>query len=221
LIVIDLVSDERNKMAKQTIQQKLKALQKDWKNTEARIGYEDLPDGDYEGVIKNAVLGLSKNDNLMATYTLEVTEGDFKGRVQYKRQMLETADNISYAKGDLEAIDVDAPDNIADLGETFEQEVVSLAVLFSVVHNKEFVNVYFRERLEEASKESEPKEDNEESGDEDALTADDVRAYLDEDDEGESIFTEIIKDNDLDIDPDDYATWSEVADLIIDQLDLE
>ena len=210
-------------MAKQTIQQKLKALQKDWKNTEARTGYEDLPNGDYEGVIKNAVLGLTKDENnpkLMATYTLEVTEGDFAGRTQYKRQMVETADNIAYAKGDLDAIDVDAPDNIADLGETFEQEVVGLAILFSVVHNKEFVNVYFRERLEEVSKNSEPKDGSGNSGDDD-LTADDVRSYLDEEDEGESILTEIIKDNDLDIDPDDYATWSEVADLIIDQLELE
>jgi hypothetical protein len=211
-------------MAKQTIQQKLKALQKDWKNTEARTGYEDLPDGSYEGVIKNAVLGLTKDENnpkLMATYTLEVTEGDFKGRTQYKRQMVETADNIAYAKGDLDAIDVDAPDNIADLGETFEQEVVGLAILFSVVHNKEFVNVYFRERLEGAGKESKTEEETEDSEDEGDLTADDVRGYLDEDDEGESILTEIIKDNDLDIDPDDYATWSEVADLIIDQLKLE
>ena len=211
-------------MAKQTIQQKLKALQKDWKNTEARTGYEDLPNGDYEGVIKNAVLGLTKDENnpkLMATYTIEVTEGDFKGRTQYKRQMVETADNIAFAKGDLDVIDVDAPDNIADLGETFEQEVVGLAILFSIVHNKEFVNVYFRERLEGAGKESKTKEEAEDSEDEGDLTADDVRGYLDEEDEGESIFTEIIKDNNLDIDPDDYATWSEVADLIIDQLDLE
>uniref|UniRef100_A0A6M3JHC8 Uncharacterized protein n=1 Tax=viral metagenome TaxID=1070528 RepID=A0A6M3JHC8_9ZZZZ len=213
-------------MAKQTIQQKLKALQKDWKNTEARTGYEDLPNGDYEGVIKNAVLGLTKDENnpkLKATYTLEVTEGDFKGRAQYKHQMVETVDNIAYAKGDLAAIDVDAPDDITDLGETFEQEVVGLTILFSVVHNKEFVNVYFRERLEGAGKESKTEEETEDSGDQndDTLTADDVRGYLDEDDEGESILTEIIKDNDLDIDPDDYATWSEVADLIIDQLGLE
>lgn len=209
-------------MAKQTIQQKLKALQKDWKSTEARQGYEDLPNGDYEGVIKNAVLGLSKNDNLMATYTLEVTEPeDFKGRTQYKRQMVETADNIAYAKGDLDAIDVDTPDNIADLGETFEQEVVGLPILFSVSHNKEFVNVYFRERLEGVSKEDVSNGDTDNNdGDNDALTADDVRGYLDEDDEGESIFKEIIKDNELKIDPDDYATWSEVADLIIDQLEL-
>ena len=208
-------------MAKQTIQQKLKALQKDWKSTEARTGYEDLPGGDYEGVIKNAVLGLSRNDNLMATYTLEVAEGDFKGRTQYKRQMMETADNIAYGKGDLEAIGVDAPDNIADLGDTFEQEVIGLAVLFSVVHNNEFVNVYFRERLESPDKAEDAKDTTDEDEDEDALTADDVRSYLDEDVEGESILTRIIKDNDLDIDPDDYATWSEVADLIIDQLKLE
>ena len=208
-------------MAKQTIQQKLKALQKDWKNTEARQGYEDLPGGDYEGVIKNAVLGLTKdekNPKLMATYTLEVTEGDFKGRTQYKRQMAETADNIAYAKGDLDAIGVDAPDDIADLGDTFEQEVVGLPILFSVVHNKEFVNVYFRERLEGAEKVESGDDSN---GDDDALTADDVRSYLDEDDEGESMFKEIIKDNELGIDPDEYATWSEVADLIIDQLELE
>lgn len=209
-------------MAKQTIQQKLKALQKDWKNTEARTGYEDLPGGDYEGVIKNAVLGLSKNDNLMATYTLEVAEGDFKGRTQYKRQMVETADNIAYAKGDLEAIGVDAPDDIADLGDTFEQEVVGLPILFTVSHNKEFVNVYFRERLEGVEK-AEPDTDSDDgdNGDDEGLTADDVRSYLDEDDEGESVFAELIRDNDLDINPDEYATWSEVADLIIDQLELE
>lgn len=207
-------------MAKQTIQQKLKALQKDWKSTEARQGYEDLPAGDYEGVIKNAVLSLSKNDNLMATYTLEVIEGDFKGRTQYKRQMVETADNIAYAKGDLDAIGVDAPDNIADLGDTFEQEVVGLPILFSVSHNKEFVNVYFRERLEGVEKVEPDADSDEGDGDDEDLTAEDVRAYLDEDDEGEGIFTEIIKDNDLDIEPDDYATWSEVADLIIDQLGL-
>jgi hypothetical protein len=207
-------------MAKQTIQQKLKALQKDWKNTEARTGYEDLQNGNYEGVIKNAVLGLAKNDNLMATYTLEVTEGDFKGRTQYKRQMVETANNIAYAKGDLDAIGVDVPDDIADLGDTFEQEVVGLPILFSVVHNNEFVNVYFKERLEGASEEGESSDDNGDDGDGDALTADDVRSYLDEEDEGESIFKEIIKDNNLEIDPDDYAAWSEVADLIIDQLSL-
>ena len=208
-------------MAKQTIQQKLKALQKDWKNTEARQGYEDLPAGDYEGVIKNAVLGLSKNDKLMATYTLEVTAPeDFKGRTQHKRQMVETADNIAYAKGDLYAIGVDAPDDIGDIGDTFEQEVVGLPILFSVVHNNEFVNVYFRERLEGVEKAEPDADSDEDNGDDEYLTAENVRAYLDEEDEGESIFTEIIKDNELDIEPDDYATWSEVADLIIDQLGL-
>lgn len=208
-------------MAKQTIQEKIKALKKVWKNTKAKEPYEDLPNGDFEGIIKNAVQTLAKEtNNLMAVYTLEVTAPeDFKGRLQYKRQMLETEDNVSYAKGDLKAINV-VVDDIDELGDTFEQEVVGLPILFSVVHNKEFVNVYFRERLEGEKQESEPDKDAD-NGDEEALTADDVRGYLDEDDEGESIFAEIIKDNELDINPDEYATWSEVADLIIDQLDLE
>ena len=73
------------------------------------------------------------------------------------------------------------------------------------------------EGVEKAEPDADSDEDN---GDDEYLTAENVRAYLDEEDEGESIFTEIIKDNELDIEPDDYATWSEVADLIIDQLGL-
>lgn len=205
-------------MAKESISSKLKALQKKWKAATPRTG-GGLPDGDYEGIIKTAVVGLSKSEarRLQCVWTLEATAPEgFEGRKQIKNAGLETEDNLCWFQGDLAVLGIDPPDDVDDIADAVGQ-TEGLPVAFRVRTKQEFTNVDFIGLLEGV--EVETTEDEAADGDaEDALTADMIMAMGEEYDEDS--LQAIIDEYDLGIDQNDYATYPKVADLIIKALEL-
>jgi len=205
-------------MAKESISSKLKALQKKWKAATPRTG-GGLPDGDYEGIIKTAVVGLSKSEarRLQCVWTLEATAPEgFEGRKQIKNAGLETEDNLCWFQGDLAVLGIDPPDDVDDIADAVGQ-TEGLPVAFRVRTKQEFTNVDFIGLLEGV--EVETTEDEAADGDaEDALTADMIMAMGEE--YNEDSLQAIIDEYDLGIDQNDYATYPKVADLIIKALEL-
>jgi len=207
-------------MANVSVASKLRALKKSWGSAAPRTG-GGLPDGEYEGVIKAAIVGISKSEaqRLQCVWSLEVTAPeDFKGRKQTKIAGLETEDNLSWFQGDLSILGIDPPDDENDIPAAVG-ETEGLPIAFKVRSNKEFTNVDFIGLLEGV--EAEQPEDENEKLNKDGkqeLTAEDVMAMGEAEDEAG--LQVIIDDYALDIKQDDYATFSEVAVLIIEALAL-
>ena len=203
-------------MSQVSVASKLRALKGAWKKAAPRTG-GGLPDGDYEGVIKTTVVGISKSESqrLQCVWTIEATSEGFEGRKQIKIAGLETEDNLCWFQGDLAVLGIDSPDSIDDLPDAVGQ-TEGLPIAFRVRTNKEFTNVDFIGVLEGG--EVEPSDEATVDEDSDELTAEIVTAMGEEDDEdGLQV---VIDEYSLDINQDDYATYPEVADLIIEQLEL-
>ena len=204
-------------MAKTSVASKLKMLQKKWKAASPRTG-GGLPDGDFEGVIKSGVIKTCKDGELQAVWEIEVTGPDgFEGRKQSKFAYLGGENSLDWFQGDLATLGIDLPDDPEDLPSVMG-ETEGLPIAFRVRSKQENTNIYFLGLLE--GEEVETTEDTEEAeeSNEAELTAKDVKAMgKAEDEEG---LQAIIDEYELDIDQDDYAEYTEVADEIISQLEL-
>lgn len=203
---------------KESVVSKLKALQKAWKSATPRTG-GGLPDGDYEGVIKSATIKLCKDGELQCVWELEVTGPDgFEGRKQNKYAYLGGDSSFDWFKGDLLSLGIEPPEDIDDMPDAIGQ-TEGLAVAFRVKSKQENTNVYFIGLLEDGNtQQSEDKSDEPEKSNEKELTAKAVKALGKVDDEAG--LQEIIDEYKLDIDQDEYATYPEVASLIIEALNL-
>lgn len=205
-------------MSPVSVASKLRALKKDWKAAVPRTG-GGLPDGEYEGVIKTAVVGLAKSDTkrLQVVWTIEATAPEeFEGHKQIKNAGLETADNLCWFQGDLAVLGIDPPDDVNDIADAVGQ-TEGLPIAFRVRTKQEFTNVDFIGLLEGVETEQPEPDASEEIG-QNELTAEEVTTMGDEDDEG--ALQAIIKDYDLGIVQDDYVTYPEVAALVIEALQL-
>jgi hypothetical protein len=205
-------------MAIVSVASKLRALKKMWKGATPRTG-GGLPDGEYEGVIKTAVIGLSKSDSkrLQAVWALEVTAPEeFAGRKQTKTAGLETDTNLDFFQGDLAVLGIDPPDDENDIPDAVGQ-TEGLPIAFKVRSKDEFTNVDFIGLLEGVETDQPEPEAPEEGGEND-LTAEMVTAMGKADDE--AALQEIIDDYKLDINQDAYVTYAEVAKLVIEALEL-
>jgi len=213
-------------MTKVSVASKLRSLQKKWKAATPRTG-GGLPDGDYEGVIKTAVVGLSKSEakRLQCVWTLEATAPEgLEGRKQIKIAGLETEDNLCWFQGDLAVLGIDPPDSAEDIADAAGQteghaagQTEGLPIAFRVRTKQEFTNVDFIGLLEGVEVEETENEETEESNEEE-LTADMITEMGENDDE--EGLQAIIDEYMLDIDQDDYATYPEVAELVIGALEL-
>ena len=113
---------------------------------------------------------------------------------------------------------VDAPDDVDEIPDVVGQ-TEGLPIAFRVRTKQEFTNVDFIGLLEGVEVEQPDDDGKDEAEDGDGeLTAEDVTAMGEEDDEDG--LQGIIDAYELDIDQDDYATYAEVADLIIEELEL-
>jgi len=180
--------------------------QDDWEGAEPRSFGAPLPDGQYEGIIENAIIEESRNGRLQARWDLLVTEGDCEGRQIRKYNGLETKDNLAWFKGDLETLDLTVPDDFTDIGDTLE-EACGMGIRFQVRSRDEFTNIDFIEPLETTSKKDKKKEEEPE---EPSYTKAQVKK-MDEDE-----LTAAAKE--FGLDPDDYDEWDDLADAIIDEL---
>jgi hypothetical protein len=206
-------------MAKESVASKLRAIKKAWKSAAPRRG-GGLPDGDYEGIIRTATVGLSKSDakRLQCVWSIEATAPEgFEGRKQIKIAGLETEDNLCWFQGDLAVLGIDPPDDVDDIPNVAGQ-TEGLPIAFRVRTKQEFTNVDFIGLLEGVEAETPEDEDENAEEGEGELTAKMVKAMGKEDDENG--LQGIIDEYELDIDQDDYDTYTEVADLIIEELEL-
>ena len=202
-------------MAKQSITQKLKALQKKWEAATPATG-GSLPDGDYEGVIKTAVVKECKDGTPQCVWELEVTApNDFVGRKQTKFDYLGGDRSFDFLQGSLMCLGIDPPDEVIDIPNALGQ-AEGLPVAFRVRTKQENTNIYFIGVLEGG--EVETTEDNATEEGEDTLTAEMITAMGAEDDEDG--LQAIIDEYEIDLNQDDYETYPEVADEIIAALEL-
>ena len=204
-------------MAIVSVASKLRALKGAWKKATPRTG-GGLPDGEYEGIIKTAVVGISKSEakRLQCVWSLEVTAPEgFEGRKQIKIAGLETEDNLCWFQGDLAVLGIDPPDDVDDIAGAAGQ-TEGLPIAFKVRSKDEFTNVDFIGLLEGV--EAEKPEAEEAVEDEEELTAEVVADMGDANDEDG--LQAIIDEYKIDIDQDAYATYPEVAALIIEALEL-
>ena len=210
-------------MAKQSLKDRMAKAKKLYAKTEAMQGSEPLPPGTgYTGIIGEPVIAVSKNDNLGVTFPLTVTgPAEFEGRHHHKWCNLETENGIGFFTGDLEKIDVEVPDDIADIGDALD-EAEGVEIRFDVVQNDEFTNTYFRERVGEGSE-----EDGEEGEDEDNDSAPEyskrqlTKLGKDADKDDEDAIDALSRAaEDAGLDPDEYDTWAELAGAVIEELGL-
>jgi len=202
-------------MAKVSITAKLKALQKKWKAAVPKTG-GSLQNGDYEGVIKAAIIKECKDGELQAVWELEVTAPEnFAGRTQTKFDYLGNEQSFDYLQGSFLNLGIEPPETTTEIPSCLGQ-AEGLPVAFRVVNKQENTNVYFIGILEGV--EVEATEDEVDASDEEELTAEEVADMGDNDDEDG--LQAIIDDYELEIDQDEYETYAEVAELIIEGLEL-
>lgn len=184
---------------------KLKGMQKDWSDSEPKRGGVGVPDDDYTVRIDAAVLGESKtSQRLQIEWGMTVLEGDFEGKKVNKYDGINEAKDLPYVQGTLEALELDIPDDITDIGEVLES-AVGLIVDITVKTRDEFTNIFFNELVEDYEEaEAEEGEEGEEASAFDDLDEDsaeeDFEACAD-------AITEILSNADLDAD--DYELWSD------------
>ena len=192
----------------------LKAKQSMWAGTTAAAKGGKLPDGEYVGVIEDLEVGKSQQGSDQVTWKLLITEGDCEGKRKTKWSSLESDKGISYLKRDMEALGLDEPAKIEDLPRALGPAIGKI-IRFEVWTNGEFTNVDFMEEIASDGAAEPDAEEPEAEG----LSAADITAMGAEDDQAG--LQAIIDENELDVDQDEYATYAEVADVIIKELSLE
>ena len=200
-MVVDIVNtlQKGNKMAKKKDKKKdkkrdkkslkkssdpkslLKKLQKSWAKAQPKSFGRQAPDGDYEVKIISAVIERAKSESkrLQVLWSLKITEGDCEGRELVHRSGLEGSDDaLAYFQGELETLELDIPDSIADIGDTL-QEAIGLELEISLTTRNEYQNLRFIELLEAADDDSDEEEEDEDEDEDESEEEDD------EDDESE------------------------------------
>jgi hypothetical protein len=130
------------------IRSRLRDKQREYAKAVARQRGQALPPGTYEGQITNFEVSESQNGNLRAVWTIIVTgPEEFVERTAFKQSMLETKENFDWFKGDCQAIEIDPPDNLEDVGDVGD-EAIGLNIRFGARSDDEFTNYDFIERLE-------------------------------------------------------------------------
>lgn len=194
---------------------KLREMGKGWKNTVARMGGGGFPIGrDQEGIIREITIEESQEGNLMVTWMIEGTSEGIESMKHRKQSMLMNEQNREYLRGEMETIGLTWPDTEDGLGEALG-EAEGLAVRLDVLQGKdEFVNVYFRERLEDGNG-SGSNAAPEPPADDQYTKAEIKKLGRDED---EATLNELGKE--VRLVESDYDTWLEFADAIIEELGL-
>jgi len=193
--------------------------------------FSNLPKGTYDGYVKAGswLIEAKESGGHRSLCTLVVTSPEeFKNRVQVKRDDLSTQVGVNIFLGELEALELGQPKSLRECSEILA-DTDNLRVRFWVGEPRDEnpPKVRFNERLEEANGAEEDEdvdEDAEEETEEKSkkkgkskkneYTKKEIRS-MDEDE-----LTELIENEGLDIDPDDFDSWDDVADAVIKELGL-
>jgi len=181
-------------------------------------GFRNLPTGTYEGFVKpgSAIMEPKSkgSQDYKASLVLVVSEdGDLQGREQTARYDLSTQVGVDIFTGDLEAMELGKPESLAEAAEMLaDSDGISVEFWVSEPKDDYPPKVRISERLEgDADTSTYDDSDDDDADDADgSLSAEDIRAMSEEE------LTELAADNDLN--PDDYETWEELADVLVNLL---
>jgi len=226
------MAKKSKKSKKQQTRKSKKALRKGSTSTDKLFAdgvpsrFSNLPEGTYDGYIKPGSFIIEPKEDgsgHRALCSLIVTSPEeFEGRTQVKRSDLSTQIGVNIFLGELETLEFDQPASLEEASELLA-ETDNIPVRFWVgPQNDEYPpKVRFNERLEgeggredEAEDESEDETEDESEEEESEYTKKDIKKM------DEEALTQLIEDEALDIDPDDYDTWPEVATACIEELGL-
>lgn len=113
---------------------------------------DDLPDGNYQVVIEDMEVRASEAGNRYLSWDLRVLAGECKGRHAFKRNMLQTAENLNFLKGDLAVAGL----TLAKLSELPVRckALIKTCLEIRVKAKGEFSNIYIKKRMGDAAPES-------------------------------------------------------------------
>ncbi len=181
------------------ISKTLKAMEKRWKGSEARSKADSPPDGTYQARIGSAVVERAKSSGrLQTSIQFVIAAGKYKGRKVYKRDGLETPDNISWLKGMLKALGSKIPGKIMNLPKVLEKLEDELCVI-QIKTSGIYTNIYVQKKIEDLDESVDDDEEDEDDEDVD----DDEDTDEDDDDEDEEEGLEDDDDEDSDDEDED------------------
>lgn len=113
---------------------------------------DNVPDGTYQVVIEGAEVRTSEAGNRMLSWDLRVLAGEHKGRHVFKRNMMQTPENLSYLKADLGLAGLVIA-KLSDLtakrpdGSAACDGLKKTCLEVKVKQKGDFLNVYFQKRM--------------------------------------------------------------------------
>lgn len=134
-----------------SVNPKLSKLSVSWKKvTPIAAGFDNIPDGDYIGDLKELKLGESKKGRTQVTVDWEVADGEFAGKTQ--KQFYGLSDDkgapdetgMGYFKNFCEVIGLDLPEDLNLWQESMDEFVANNQSLFDITAkaNGQYTNVY-------------------------------------------------------------------------------
>jgi hypothetical protein len=128
----------------------LAQYQKSYREAEADV-YQEIPDGQYVMKVESVRLKFSKSNRLMLEWELVVTEGPYKGRREWKFNLLDDEKRIGWLKRDLFTAGLELQE-ITRLEEELPQlldRVLQVKIQTKMVNGNTYRNIYFQKCLEE------------------------------------------------------------------------
>ena len=154
------------KKRKATLSSKLKALQKSWKRATPKQGGVGVPDGTYDIRIESAILEEAKSTGrLQIHWILTVLTEEYANKALHKYDGCDRAEDLDWVQGTLETLELEIPDNIANIGPTLE-EAQGLLAEITVQTRDEFTNILCQDLLADQDEEEEEEEEGEEEAEE-------------------------------------------------------
>jgi hypothetical protein len=134
-----------------SVNPKLSKLSASWKKVAPiAAGFDNIPDGEYIGDLKEMKLGESKKGRIQVVVEWEVADGEFAGKTQ--KQFYGLSDDkgasdetgMGYFKNVCEVIGLDLPEDLNLWQETMDEFVANNLSLFDITAkaNGQYVNVY-------------------------------------------------------------------------------
>ena len=134
-----------------SVNPKLSKLSASWKKVAPiAAGYDNIPDGEYIGDLKEMKLGESKKGRIQVVVEWEVADGEFAGKTQ--KQFYGLSDDkgasdetgMGYFKNVCEVIGLDLPEDLNLWQESMDEFVANNLSLFDITAkaNGQYVNVY-------------------------------------------------------------------------------
>jgi hypothetical protein len=108
--------------------------------------YDALPDGNYQAVVDRVALKRSKTSGRkMLEWELRILGAEHAGRKLWKYTLLETPDNVAWAKKDFRRVGFDL-EKLSHLPSRLD-ELLDITIEITKKTRGEYEDVYFRKRL--------------------------------------------------------------------------